>query len=643
VRPRFPALVLSAAVVPAVIALPVLPLHHAPRPHPVRALSHSLDVAAAQSPATTNRFSLIGASWKAGALTGAQVEVRVRQHGHWSTWSALTQGDSGPDSNSPDARRAAGRIASEPLWVGPADGVQARIAGVSAARAAQLVSGVRLSLVDPGTSDADASVGSSSVSSTAMAATLQPAVYTRHQWGADESLRLRACPEGPDYSNTVKVGFVHHTDTSNSYSASDVPAIIRSIYAYHVNSNGWCDIGYNFLVDRFGRIWEGRYGGMNRAVVGAHTGGFNKDSFGAAAIGTFTSVQPPAAVLSAYEHLFAWKLGLYFRDPLTTDKLVSAGGGTDKWPTGQTVTFNRISGHRDAGSTTCPGDALYAKLSTIRSVTRALMGTSVPYPAGDFDGNLATEPATYDPATGTWHIGALSAALRYGNVGDIPVPGSYVSAGKTSPAVWRPSEGNWYVYASGQAPRRWGLPGDIPVPADYNGDGITDRAVWRPSDGTWWVDLPGFGHITYGTKGDIPVPADYTGDGRADRAVFRPSTATWYVFGVGGLAYGSPGDVPVPGDYDGDGRVDRTVWRPSSGAWYAYGPGTVAMWGLTGDVPAPGDFFGSSIASPSVYRPSDGTWWTKYSSAHPALGGEGYEPLVLPYAIYQSLVSAAQK
>ena len=635
--PRLPALLLSAATIPAVIALPVLPIHHHPRAHPVRALLHTLDLAAAHLPATTNNFSLVGATWDAGSLTpGAQVEVRVRQHGQWSGWSALTPGDAGPDNNSQDARRAGNRIAAEPLWVGLADGLQARV--VSGAR--QLAPrGIRLELVDPGSSAADATVGESSVSSIATAATLQPAIYTRSQWGADESLRNRACPEGPDYSNTIKIGFVHHTDTSNSYSASEVPAIIRSIYAYHVNSNGWCDIGYNFLIDRFGRIWEGRYGGMNRAVIGAHTGGFNKDSFGAAAIGTFTSTQPPAAVLSAYERLFAWKLGLYFRDPNGTDRLVSAGGGTDKWPTGQNVLFNRISGHRDAGNTTCPGDALYSKLSTIRSVTRSLMGPAVPHPTGDFNADLTTDLATYDPATGNWHIGALSATLRYGEVGDIPVPGDYLRSDLTSPAVFRPSTREWYVYKSGQVPRVWGIHGDIPVPADYNGDGITDRAVWRPSDGTWWVDLPGFGHITYGMRGDIPVPADYNGDGRADRAVYRPSTSFWYVFGVGGLKYGFPGDVPVPGDYNGDGRVDRAVWRPSNGTWWAYQAQALPAWGLKGDVPAPGSFFGSSIAAPSVYRPSSGTWWIKYTSTHPTMGAAGYEPMVLPYAIYQAMAS----
>ena len=90
-----------------------------------------------------------------------------------------------------------------------------------------------------------------------------------------------------------------------------MPALLRGIYAYHTQSRGWRDIGYNFLVDRFGRIWEGRYGGVDRAVVGAHTLGYNEVSFAMSAIGNFDIAAPPQAVLDAYARLFAWKLSLY--------------------------------------------------------------------------------------------------------------------------------------------------------------------------------------------------------------------------------------------------------------------------------------------------------------------------------------------
>ena len=110
----------------------------------------------------------------------------------------------------------------------------------------------------------------------------------------------------------MHAGFVHHTVNANDYTRAQVPAIIRGIYAYHTQSRGWCDIGYNFLVDRFGRIWEGRYGGVDRPVVGAHTLGYNDDAFAMSAIGNFDvtpAVGGDAATPTA--RLFAWKLSLH--------------------------------------------------------------------------------------------------------------------------------------------------------------------------------------------------------------------------------------------------------------------------------------------------------------------------------------------
>ena len=163
--------------------------------------------------------------------------------------------------------------------------------------------------------------------------------------------------------------------------------MIRSFYAYHVNGNGWCDIGYNFLVDRFGRLWEGRYGGMDKAVIGAHTGGFNRDSFGVAMIGDFSSLTPNASIQQGISRLMAWKLGTYYRDPHGTDTLVYAGGdyrfcGSKECPVGSTVTLNVISGHRDGdvGHTACPGNAGEATLPAVRTATVAAMGAGLVAP-----------------------------------------------------------------------------------------------------------------------------------------------------------------------------------------------------------------------------------------------------------------------
>jgi hypothetical protein len=157
--------------------------------------------------------------------------------------------------------------------------------------------------------------------------------------------------------------------------------MIRSMYAYHVRSNGWCDIGYNFLVDRFGRIWEGRYGGITKPVIGAHTGGFNTDSFGASLIGNFSNVAPSAAMLDGVEQLFAWKLARYYRDPTRTAKLVAGSFSGSRYRTGSDVTFRAVSGHRDADFTSCPGGQAYADLASIRTQVRSLMGAGFVAPS----------------------------------------------------------------------------------------------------------------------------------------------------------------------------------------------------------------------------------------------------------------------
>ena len=120
----------------------------------------------------------------------------------------------------------------------------------------------------------------------------------------------------------VHAGFVHHTVNANDYTPDEVPGILRSIYAYHTQSRGWSDIGYNFLVDKFGRIWEGRYGGVDRPVVGAHTLNYNENSFAMSAIGNYETAQPTAAMLQAYGVLFAWKLSLHGVDAASTQQWV---------------------------------------------------------------------------------------------------------------------------------------------------------------------------------------------------------------------------------------------------------------------------------------------------------------------------------
>ncbi|MGW3016230.1 peptidoglycan recognition protein family protein [Streptomyces longwoodensis] len=196
----------------------------------------------------------------------------------------------------------------------------------------------------------------------------RPGIVTRRGWGADEKLREKSFV----YTSKVKAAFVHHTASGNTYKCSQAPSLIRGIYRYHVRSMGWRDIGYNFLVDKCGTIYEGRAGGVAKAVLGAHTLGFNTDSMGIAVIGTFGSTKPPAAAVTAVARLTAWKLGLYGGNPKGKTYLKSGGGNL--YRKGKNVRLNVISGHRDGFATECPGRQLYGKLGTARSSAARLQG-----------------------------------------------------------------------------------------------------------------------------------------------------------------------------------------------------------------------------------------------------------------------------
>ncbi|KUM72101.1 peptidoglycan recognition protein family protein [Streptomyces curacoi] len=196
----------------------------------------------------------------------------------------------------------------------------------------------------------------------------RPRIVTRRGWGANESWRERRFV----YTRKVKAAFVHHTATGNRYRCSQVPSLIRGIYRYHVRSMGWRDIGYNFLVDKCGNIYEGRAGGVAKPVLGAHTRGFNSNSMGIAVLGSYGSTKPSGAAVRAIARLTAWKLGLYGANPRGKTYLKSAGGNL--YRKGKNVRLNVISGHRDGFSTQCPGWQLYRKIGTARAAAARYQG-----------------------------------------------------------------------------------------------------------------------------------------------------------------------------------------------------------------------------------------------------------------------------
>jgi len=202
----------------------------------------------------------------------------------------------------------------------------------------------------------------------AEALTRRPRIITRAQWGADP--RLMNCT--PLVADFLDMGFVHHTAGSNSYTQAQADDVVRGIYAYHTNGRGWCDIGYNFLVDRFGDVFEGRSGGVTNDVIGAAQAGFNTGAFSVSVMGTFDSVRPPAPAVRALERLLAWRLDVGHVNPSARTVMTSGGGSTTRYPPGAKVKLRTISGHRDTGITDCPGIILYAMLPDIRSDVAAI-------------------------------------------------------------------------------------------------------------------------------------------------------------------------------------------------------------------------------------------------------------------------------
>ena len=304
----------------------------------------------------TRPFALVGATWDdpaTGLATTITVRTRSAATGRWSAWQSLESDGRSPAE--PGSADSFGRGRTDPVWVDTSDAVEAHTTdGV-------LPRGLRLDLINPDTRRIETGVARKA----ALPPRPIPRYVSRAGWGADESIVKNA----PEYTPSVRAFFVHHTATANNYRCADSARIVRGIEAYHVKSNGWNDIGYNFLVDKCGTLFEGRKGGATRPVLGAHTLGFNSYSSAIAVIGNYDGVGAPATVRNVVAQVAAYKLGLYRVPPIGRSALISSG--SDLFPRGTKVVLNRISGHRDTNETTCPGGSLYRQLPAIRRVAGA--------------------------------------------------------------------------------------------------------------------------------------------------------------------------------------------------------------------------------------------------------------------------------
>jgi hypothetical protein len=311
---------------------------------------------------------LAGAQWR--APVDARIEMRFRsERGGWSGWVSA-----GLHGHGPEAPVPTGGPVGDPVWTGGTTMLQLRTD--------RTVSGVRLHLVDVSGGVGAAMLAAfarphASAASLPLAAPVlaagagQPPIIARRAWAQGISPPKVA----PEYG-AVRMAFVHHTDNPNGYAPGEVPAMIRAIYVFHRYVNGWNDIGYNFVLDLYGRIFEARAGGIDEPVVGAQTGGYNLVSTGVAVLGTFTSVAPTAAARGALERLLAWKLSLHGlpAEGSVIVRVNPAGASYSRFPANTLVPLPRIAGHRDADATECPGNVLYRELPGIRGAVRKLAG-----------------------------------------------------------------------------------------------------------------------------------------------------------------------------------------------------------------------------------------------------------------------------
>ena len=482
-------------------------------------------------------LAVVGVTWPKNAVTaGDQFQIRTLAGATWSQWQTLEpdQGD-GPDPK----EAATATRGTSPYVVTGASKFEVR----SLTTDPSAPTGAKVQVVDPGTSSAD---GVRPPSGAAAAATAMPVIFTRAQWGADESLRRAA----PSYGQ-VQLGFVHHTVSSNSYTASQVPAMIRGIYAYHVQAEGWNDIGYNFLIDRFGQTWEGRYGGMDKAVVGAQTLNYNAWSTGVSAIGNFDVAAVPQAMTDAFKRIFAWKLSLS-GIPATGTVLAN-----DKY-------FQRISGHRDGFQTACPGRYLYAKMDEIRAGAAALIGAQPRSTINrDVDRNGAADALSYSTsADGT----------------SIPGPVSLLANAPRQPVR------NGVAIGSG-----WNVLRNASLSPDLNGDGRADIIAQDPAGNRLRIYLGngtgGFAGVLYRGSGwnvmtRIIAGGDRNGDGRNDILATNTNGDLIYYAGDGtgwvrpgrviGTGWNTIGSITTAGDLNGDKIPDLLATRKSDGLQLMY-------------------------------------------------------------------------
>lgn len=315
----------------------------------------------------TDGFQTLGVTWAPDeTAVPAGIQVRTLGEEGWSEWHELEIDDTAPDPGTADAMNV--RAGTEALWVGQSEALQLSFdtdSDDAQDLRVALVSSPEVDLPqEPAVTDGGMAVAQTLWTGEAAVATVSGPpvrVITRAEWGAaPQSCR-------PDVASRLVGATVHHTAGSNGYATvAQAMQQIRNDQRYHMVGRGWCDLGYNFVVDKWGNLYEGRAESLTRPVIGVHAGGFNTSTVGVTMLGTYNSV-PSAATQRTVGAIIGWRLGAYAVNPQSSMTYRTGEGQNSKFRN-QDVHLPRIFGHRDVAYTACPGNGGYAALGNIRAV-----------------------------------------------------------------------------------------------------------------------------------------------------------------------------------------------------------------------------------------------------------------------------------
>jgi hypothetical protein len=488
--------------------------------------------------AATPQFDMVGLHWRGAG----SVQFRTRSlAGRWSAWQrADPEGEDLPDVGSAETRVARGWRLGNPFWTGSSDRIEYRLRGRVERLRAYFVRSpeVRIPL-------------------RRVSMTGSPPLLGREAWGANEAIRRAP----PSYAASVQFAVVHHTAGSNSYTASQSAAIVRGIEVYHVKGNGWNDIGYNFLVDKYGQVFEGRYGGVDKNVIGAHAEGFNTGSVGIAMLGTYGSAAPPAVARTALANLLAWRLDVAHVDPLSSLTWIS--GGNARFASGVPVLLRAVSGHRDTGFTSCPGAAFYAQVGAIarQAANVGLPKLYTPSVRGTIGGQVRFQARLSEPLP--WTVTVAD------STGNVVASGTGESQGidwTWDAAIVAQGSYSWTIAAGDTVRPASGTIGAKPVALAITSASAVPRTITPNGDGQ-----TDFSQISYTLSAPATVTATLRGPDGNDLSVLfsqqeRPGKQS-FRFAAAGVADGryeivlsaSDGRVTVTSVISV--LVDRTVRR----------------------------------------------------------------------------------